>query len=343
MKATQRDFASTAVRAAATARVFFFCGPDEAGAADAAGKIHALLPDPGERIELPGAELRRDPVRLSDEARSNSLFGDTRHIYVRAQGDEVHDAVEILLSDDVEACPVLIVATGATDKSRTAKLLEARPDALVAMFHPPDLRQVAEAVRTMADGAGLRLSADLAERLARACGLDTRLALSEVTKLALYKDASPQSPQGVSAADLDAIAARTEDDGFAPLVSAVLGGEVQKVPGELRRMRELGLNPVGVLLAFERRAAQLGQLAARLGPKGDVTAFVKGESAARRIFWKEEREIAAQLGRWRGKRLERLIEKLVALHAALLGNSQNAELIMAQGLGEIARAASRRG
>lgn len=342
MKATQRDFASTAPRAAATARIFFFCGPDEAGAADAAGKIHALLPDPGERIELPGAELRRDPVRLSDEARSNSLFGETRHIYVRAQGDEVFDAVEILLSDDVEACPVLIVATGASDKSRTAKLLEARPDALVAMFHPPDLRQVAEAVRTMADGAGLRMGADLADRLARACGLDTRLALSEVTKLALYKDASPQSPQGVTAADLDAIAARTEDDGFAPLVSAVLGGEAQKVPGELRRMRELGLNPVGVLLAFERRAAQLGQLAARLGPKGDVTAFVKSEAAAKRIFWKEEREIAAQLGRWRGKRLERLIEKLVALHAALLGNSQNAELIMAQGLGEIARAASRR-
>lgn len=343
MKATQRDFASTAARAAATARIFFFCGPDEAGAADAAGKIHALLPDPGERIELPGAELRRDPVRLSDEARSNSLFGDTRHIYVRAQGDEVFDAVENLLSDDVESCPVLIVATGASDKSRTAKLLEPRPDALVAMFHPPDLRQVAEVVRTMADSAGLRMGADLAERLARACGLDTRLAQSEVTKLALYKDASPQSPQGVTAGDLDAVAARTEDDGFAPLVAAVLGGEVQKVPGELRRMRELGLNPVGVLLAFERRAAQLGQLAARLGPKGDVTAFVKGEAAARRIFWKEEREIAAQLGRWRGKRLERLIEKLVALHAALLGNSQNAELIMAQGLGEIARAASRRG
>jgi len=343
VKASQRDFASTAPRAAASARIFFFCGPDEAGAADAASRIHALLPDPGERIELPGAELRRDPVRLSDEARSNSLFGDTRHIYVRAQGDEVCEAVEILLSDDVEPCPVLIVATGASDKSRTAKLLEPRPDALVAMFYPPDLRQVAEAVRGMADAAGLRMGADLAERLARACGLDTRLAQSEVTKLALYRDASPQSPQGVTAADLDAIAARTEDDGFAPLVSAVLGGEANRVPGELRRMRELGLNPVGVLLAFERRAAQLGQLAARLGPRGDVTAFVKAEASARRIFWKEEREIAGQLGRWRGKRLERLIERLMALHTALLSNSQNAELLLAQGLGEIARAASRKG
>ncbi|MGE3689795.1 MAG: DNA polymerase III subunit delta [Novosphingobium sp.] len=343
MKATQRDFASAAQRAASTARIFFFCGPDEAGAASAASRIHALLPDPGERIELPGAELRRDPVRLSDEARSNSLFGDARHIYVRAQGDEAFEAVETLLAGDVEPCPVLIVASSATDKSRTAKLLEARPDALVAMFYPPDLRQVTDAVRSMADAAGLRMGGDLAERLARACGLDTRLAQSEVTKMALYLDANPQGPQSVSAADLDAIAARTEDDGFAPLVAAVLGGEAQRVPGELRRMRELGLNPVGVLLAFERRAAQLGQLAARMGNRGSVTDFVKAEAQAKRIFWKEEREIAAQLGRWRGKRLERLIERLTELHAALMANSQNAELLLAQGLGEIARAAARRG
>ena len=31
------------------------------------------------------------PVRLGDEARSTSLFGDTRHIWVHAAGDEVCD------------------------------------------------------------------------------------------------------------------------------------------------------------------------------------------------------------------------------------------------------------
>ena len=342
MKATQKDFKAAAPRAAREARVFFFCGPDEAGASDAAHTIASLLADPGERIELSGADLKRDPVRLGDEARSTSLFGETRHIWVRAAGDEAHDAVSILLDGDVAGCPVLIVATSATDKSRTAKLLATRPDALVAMFWPPDLRSVAESVRQMAGPAGLRLSGDLAERIARAASLDTRLAQSEVTKLALYLDASTESPKTADAEALAAIGAKTEDDGFTALVSAVLGGDSGKLSHELRRMHELGLNPVGLLLALERRAAQLVQLAARMGPRGNVPTFIKAEVAAKRVFWKDDRDLTAQLTRWRGRKLSRLTSKLIELHRALLGNSQNAELLLAQGLAEITRAAAQR-
>lgn len=342
MKATQKDFKGQAARFAREASIFFFCGPDEAGVQDAAMQIVALLPDPGERVEFSGADLRRDPVRLGDEARSTSLFGDKRHIWVRASGDEAHDAVETLLSGTAEACPVLILASSATDKSRTAKLLANRSDAVVAMFYPPDLRSLTASVRDLADAAGVRLGGDLAERIARGAALDLRLAQSEVTKLALYLDASPQAPRNADLAALEAIGARTEEDGLNPIVNAVLGGEVAKLPHELRRMRELGLNPVGVLLAVERRAAQLAGLAAKAGARGDIGEVIKAEVASRRIFWKDERDIGAQLRRWRGPRLARLVEKLVGLHRALLGNSQQAELLLAQGLAEIARAAARR-
>ena len=343
MKASQKDFKAQAAKAARSAQVFFFCGPDEAGAHDAAHQIAALLPDPGERIELSGTELKKDPVRLGDEARSMSLFGDKRHIWVRASGDEVHDAVANLLSGEGEACPVLIVASGATDKSRTAKLLAPRPDALMAMFYLPDLRSVTGTVRDMGDAAGVQLGGDLAERIARGAALDTRLAQSEVTKLALYLDASPEAPRRADVAALDAIGAPTEDDGFTALVNVVLGGELGKLTGELRRMRELGMSPVGLLLAFERRAAQLAQLAARLGPRGDVHALLEAEVQARRVFWKDRRDLTDQLKRWRGKRLARLVARLTALHRALLGNSQSAELLLAQGLSEIARFAAQRG
>ena len=342
MKASQKDFKVLAAKAAHTAHVFYFCGPDEAGAHDAAHAIAALLPDPGERIELTGAELKKDPVRLGDEARSMSLFGDKRHIWVRASGDEAHDAVANLLAGEGEACPVLIVASSASDKSRTAKLLSPRPDALVAMFYPPDLRSVAEAVKIMGDRAGVQLAGDLAERIARGAALDTRLAQSEVTKLALYLDASPEAPRKADVAALDAIGAPTEDDGFTTLVNVVLEGDLGKLTGELRRMRELGMSPVGLLLAFERRAAQLAQLAARLGPRGDVHALLEAEVQARRVFWKDRRDLTDQLKRWRGKRLARLVARLAALHRALLGNSQSAELLLAQGLSDIARFAAQR-
>ncbi len=347
MKATQKDFSAIAPRAARGCKVFLFCGPDEAAAADAAHTIAGLLENPGERVELAGGDLRRDPVLLGDEARSTSLFGDSRYILVRCAGDEAHDAVANLLAGEAEPCPVLIVATGATDKSRTAKLLADRPDALVAMFYPPDLRAIAATIRERAGMAGVKMDNEMAARIATAAGLDIRLALSEVSKLALYLDAAPERPREATGPALDAIGARHEEDGFAALVDVVLGGQADRLAGELRRMRELGLNPVGVLLAFERRAAQLAQLAARLGPPGafgggDVGALLESEKAARRVFWKDVPALTRQLSIWRGPRLERLLARLMDLHRALLSNSHDSGILLMQALAEMTRAAAKK-
>ena len=338
MKATQTNFATTLQRAIGTASIFFLCGPDDAGALDAAVLIVERLPDAGERIELAGADLRRDAVRLGDEARSTSLFGGARHIMVRVAGDEAHDAVANLIADTVAACPVIIVASSATEKSRTAKLLVDRADALVAVFHAPNLATVAAAVRRMAAGAGLRIDDAIAQRLARAANLDTRIAQSEIDKLATYLDASPESPKSVDPAAIAAILARTDEDGFAPLVAAVLGGTMAAIGDELRRMRDLRLNPVGVCLAFERRAAQLVSLSAKLGASGDIAALMQSE----RIFWKDQSEVAGQLRRWRGRPLDRLVPRLIALHRQMLSDSDNAELLLAHALTEIAGVAARR-
>ena len=346
MKATQTTFSANLVRVARDAQVFYFCGPDEAGAADALEALSAELTrqyGASERLDLAGADLKRDPVRLADEARSVSLFGDKRQVHIRTAGDEVYDAVEILLASPVSGWPVLVLASSATDKSRIAKLLVDRADALVAMFHPPELKSVAQSVRTMADRAGLRIAGDLAERIARACALDTRLARREIEKLALFLDASPEAPRSADAAAFDAIGAASDDDSFMPIVNAVLSGEARRLARELARMHELELNPVGLLLAFERRAAQLAQLAGRLGPRGDIGDFMDQEISARRVFFRDRNDLTQQLRRWRGRRLERLIDRLISLHRALLADNKNGELALRQGLAEITRAAARSG
>ncbi len=347
MKASQRDFLSVAQRAAQSLRIAFFCGQDEAGAAEAAQRLVPLLPDAGEKVELTGAALRSDPVLLADEARSTSLFGGTRHIWIRANGDEAHDAVKNLLAvidagEGDGACPVLIIATSATDKARTAKLLDSRPDTLVAMFYPPDFRTITEDVMTVAHGEGLKLGRDLAERIARAVNLDIRLARSEIAKLALYLDASPHSPKLADTEALDAIGAATEEDGFMPLVNTVLSGESGRLAAELQRMRDVSLNPVAVLLAMERRAAQLAQLTARMGPGGRIDDFLESEQRARRVFRNDRRDLANQLRRWNASKLERLVLRLAALHRALLTNNQSAELLLSQELTDITRFAAAR-
>jgi len=342
VKLTNKEFPAKSRSIARDCGIFFFCGPDEAGASAAANELVTLLPEAGERIELTGAELRGDPARLGDEARSTSLFGDARHIWVRANGEEALAALETLIATGEAgagaACPVIVVATSATDKSRTAKLLEKRKDAVVAMFYSPDLAAVTQSVRAMGDAAGVHLGGELAERIARAANLDVRLAASEVEKLALYLDAAPQAPRQADRHTLDAISAPCEDDGFAPLVDAVLGGDTAQLGSELHRMRELSLNPVGTLLAFERRAALLAKIAAQ----GSGRAPDKGELQRLGVFWRDQQAVLRQAAIWRGPRLARLADRLVELHRGLFADNQGAELLLAQGLTAIARQAARR-
>ncbi|WP_133366072.1 DNA polymerase III subunit delta [Qipengyuania sediminis] len=342
MKVTNSDFAAKARVLARDCGIVFFCGPDEAGAGVAANDLVALLPDPGERVELTGADLRADPARLGDEARSTSLFGDARHIWVRVTGEEALPALETLIATKEAgagaACPVIVMATNATDKSRTAKLLEKRKDAAVAMFYAPDLPAVTQAVRMLGDAAGVQLDAALAERIARAARLDVRLAKSEVEKLALFLDAGPQAPRRADAAALDAIGAPSEDDSFAPLVDAILGGDTKALGPELARMREQAMNPVGTLLAFERRAALLARIAAR----GSGRAPDSGELIRLGVYRRDQQAVLQQAAIWRGARLARLSGRLVDLHRRLFADNQSAEVLLSQGLTEIARQAARR-
>lgn len=338
MRATQRDFQTLSRRVAATCRVWFFCGPDESGAELAAARVTAELSDTGERIELSGADLKADPVRLVDEARSASLFGGARHIVARVSGEEAHDAVRSFLEmadlGEMEgACPVLIVATSATDKSRTAKLLVDRSDGLVAMFHQPEINDVRREIRAMLDGHGVKCAGEVVDRLTHAGNMDLRIARSEVDKLALYLDATPKTPQTATMEALDEISASTAEDDLPPIVNAVLSGDLKRLPGELRRIDELGLNAVGIVLALERRAAQLAGLAARMAPHEDIQRFLERQN----VFFRERRVIEEQLKRWPAHKLDRLVTRLTDLHRALIGNSQTADLLMSQALVQITR------
>jgi DNA polymerase-3 subunit delta len=127
-----------------------------------------------------------------------------------------------------------------------------------------------------------------------------------------------------------------------PLVNAVLSGDTRRLPDELRRLRELALNPVMIVLALERRAAQLAQLTGRLASGARIGQLLESEQRARRVFWRDRRDLEDQLRRWDAPRISRLIGRLTSLHRALLGNSQAAEILLVQELVQITRFAAQR-
>ena len=302
------------------------------------------MPEAGERVELGGADLRADPARLSDEARSTGLFAADRHVLVRATGDDALAALkayaETLDAGEAEgAAPVIVVAAKATDKSHSAKLLAKRPDSLVTLFQPLRPTELKAEVRALGDAAGVRLEPPAVEAIAEACEGDVRLAGSEVGKLTLYLDADPNAPKPATLADWEAVGAAREEAQTYALIDAALGGDGATLGRELAVMRTGGVSPVRAGILFQMRVAQLAQLADRWGGRGTAAEAVEAARRARLVFGGTA-ALGRQLDFWgRGRRIDRLVERTAELHRAMLRDSRAASLLFAATMTNIARAA----
>ena len=350
VKATQKDFAALARARRATATVFFFCGPDEAGA-QRCGRTHRRA---ARRSRRTGRAVRR---RAASAIRCGwaTRRAPPRCSAARAISSSAPRAMKSTMRSKCcwradgrwcEPCPVLIVATGATDKSRTAKLLDGRAAMRwSAMFHPPDLR--ADQRRPCATWPMLRGSAfggdsGRAHRPRR--GLDTRLAQSEVNQAGALSRRQPAKPAHRRCGGARCHRRATEDDGFAPLVNAVLGGETGR-----SRANCAGCASSGSIRSACCSRSSGGRRSWRSSPRKAAAAQrlptlidARRRRAAHLLEGQARHRRPAQ-PLARRARLERLVERLAALHAALLANSQHAELLLAQELADIARAAARRG
>jgi hypothetical protein len=130
-----------------------------------------------------------------------------------------------------------------------------------------------------------------------------------VTKLALYLDASPQTPRRPTRKRSTRSAPKTEEDGFMPLVNVGAFGRGQPAPGELRRMRES--RSIRSACCWRSSAARRNS---RSSPPGSGRAGdrrpARAEQKAHRVFWRDKRDLGVQLERWRGRHLERLVQRL---------------------------------
>lgn len=340
MKASPADIRAAIARPNPAIRLYLFFGPDEAGSAALAKELVGAFGDDAERVDLNGSELKADPARLADEAASLSLFGSSRVIRVQASGEEALAACETLLAAPVAVNPVVMINSGISDKARIAKLALADKAALALMSYPPRADDMAGLVATMAREAGLRLDPAMAHAIGQYTGANRRLAEMEVEKLALYLDATPDEPKTVEWSAITALGAASEDDAMGPIIAAALGGDVEGLPNELRRMREQGVSEVGLVIALQRQVMQLVQLAAKAGGRGSVDQLVDAEFQARRLFG-DRRAYKRQLRCWSPRGLARLTERLLELQQRMMRASPGAELLLAHELTEIARVAAR--
>ena len=340
MKAANRQQLDRALKAPAETRFFLFHGPDEAGSQALVKALAASVGTDAERVDLSGAELRADPARLADEAASISLFGGARYVVVEPAGDEVLPALEALIEAPAAGNPVALVAGALKPTSKLLKLALAEANALSFASYVPEGQAADRLVAEMARAEGLVVRPDLARRIADASAGNRAIIEQELKKLALYADASPESPRQIDHDALDAIGAAAEEGDLSRLVEAVGSGNAALVETELVRLRSEGIEGIPLLRAMIRRMMLLVRLRAEV-ESGSAGGAVMASPAARSIFWKEKDAAAAQLGRWRSDLLARTLSRLLEAERQVKASGGLGPLAADEELFAIARQAAR--
>ena len=329
-----------AVSARPDIRLFFIFGQDESAITDIAAKMTAQLAG-SERIDIDSDRIRNDPALLADEASALSLFGDKRHVRLNFRREEGLAAVENLLALEGDANPVIATAGNLTKASKLRKLAEGHPRAMAHICYLPEEGDAAAAVMAFAATTGLKIDRPLAARIARYTGQDRKLAQAEIEKLSLYYDSSPQRPATVEVPVFEALSAETGEENINGLVNQVMGGDLRGTGRELADARDMGVDAIRIIRAFQRRVTMLAAMRAKVDNGANPGAVVK---ATRSVFWKDTEYYVQQLSRWPSARLAGLNGHLLEVESKLMHVRDGlGTTILEEELVRIARAAARRG
>ncbi len=320
-------------------RCYLLYGPDESGSRALAQRLARALGPDAERIDLDPARIAVDPALLADEAASVSLFGGARHIRVEGVADSCLAAVEALMEAPAAGNPVVLIAGALKRDAKLVKRLEGANGAMLFASYPPEGGEADRLAMMLAREQGLKLDPDIARRLADASGGDRAVLASEIEKLALYADASPEHPREAGHAMFDAIAADIGEADLTRFVDAVLGGQEAVLERELIRLAGQGQEGIPLVRALLRRL--LAMAAVRTEVDRGASPATAADRAGRALFWKEKNAITRDVARWPSVRIARAIERLSLLDRELRRSSGPGTIGADAEFFAIARAANR--
>lgn len=339
MKASRSQIEKALDGPALGTRIFLLHGPDEAGSSALAKRLERAMGDNAERVDLDGSTLRGDPARLADEAASISMFGDRRWIRISGVGEESVAAVQALLEAPHAGNPVVAIAGAIKTTSKLSKLCLDHPAALVFASYVPDEREAGQIAIAQARELGLRLSPDLARRIAELTGNDRALMTGEIEKIALYLDAAPERPAEATAEALEALSAETVESDVGPLVNAALGGDIDALHHELAMLSASATPLASVTRPLLNRAMLIAQIAAEFERSGSLDRAM--ETAGRAIFWKEKGAVQRQVRVWNLDAVSRLVHRLLEAERATRDSRGPGDIMVRQELLTVARQAAR--
>ena len=337
MKATKGSIGRTLDRPDAKVRFYLFHGPDDGQSRGLGQRLVEALG--ASRFVISGAALKSDPALLADEAGAMNLFGGVRVVWVEPAGDEIAAGAQALLEANAAESPVVAIAGALRKTSALLKLAESSPDAVAFACYAPEGADAERMVADLGRRFGLKISPPVAARIADACGNDQAIAGQELQKLALYIDASPQSPKELDHEAIDAIGADLPEGEVLHLADLALAGKVGELAVELGQLPG-GAEGIPVVRALQRRLLQLAPARARI-ERGETPDAVM-TSLGKALFWKDKPLVAKLLSLWDSGRLATVAERAGRLERELIFSDVPNQEALGEELIAVARAAGRR-
>jgi DNA polymerase-3 subunit delta len=318
-------------------RFFLFHGPDEAGSRALAERLLKGLG--AEKFAMLGQAVKADPASLADEAGAISLFGGRRAIWIEPAGDEIAEGVEALLEAPACESPAVAVAGSLRKTSALLKLAEAHRAALSHISYVPEGRDLERLVADLGRGIGLRVSPDLAQRIATASAGNQAVAAQELEKFALFLGADPANPLDLDPETLDLLGADSAEADLMRLGDLALVGRMDELLDELARLPHGGSEAIPILRALQRRLLMLAPLRARI-ERGDRVSDVT-TSMGKALFWKDKPLVERLLSSWSAERLAEAASRVSVLERQIMLRPLADEAALGETLVTLARAASR--
>lgn len=318
-------------------------GPDDGLVTERATMIvRAASPgdDPFSLVRLDGAELVSDPARLVDEARTISLFGSRRVVWVRDCGARaILPAVQPLLDEPAKGSLVVLEAGDLKKTAPLRKKIEDSPSALAIACYADGAQDIARLVDRELQEAGLSIDRDAREVLEAHLGGDRLASRGEIRKLCLYA----LGQKKVTVADVEAIVGDASALAMNEFIDAVAGGDPVGADRLLARLASSGTHVSVAASALMRHFQLLERLRAEVGQGRSAATVVAGVQPP--IFFRRRDAFVRQLGLWNRERLERAARLLDEglLHSRTMPTLAEAVVSdVALTLARAARAADRR-
>jgi DNA polymerase-3 subunit delta len=313
VKATRASIGRALERPDSKLRFYLFHGPDEGQSRALAARLLDAL-GATKSVVAAGA-VKSGAVSLVDEAGAIGLFGGARLIWVEPAGDDIAEAVAALLDGPDPESVVAAIAGQLRKSSALLKLAEASPSALAFASYVPEGEDAERMVIDLARRLGLKASQSVAARLADECANDQAVIARELDKLALYLDASPNSPRDFDHDAIDAVGAGSRGDAMR-LADLALLGDLGELGALMDKLRTDGWDAIPVIRSLQRRVLMLAPMRARVerGERPDAVMTSLGKA----LFFKDKSNVSRMLRTWSAAELATIAARAGTLERTLM-------------------------